>query len=84
MLIKVFACGEKPIWSPLSVRTNATATKPRGKKMNWTTFAPGIPQLGWDIVWPVANCSTAEARQGIRAPMRRQGSSLVKLGESHR
>ena len=29
----------------------------------------------WDIVWRVANCSTAEARQEIRAPMRRQGKA---------
>ena len=53
MLVKVFG-GEKPIWSPLSVRTNATATKPAGKKMSWTKFAPGIPQPAWD-----ANRSTA-------------------------
>jgi hypothetical protein len=61
--------------------TNATATKPAGKRMSWTTFAPGIPQPAWDIVRRVANCSTAEARQEIRAPMRRQGSSLVTADE---
>jgi hypothetical protein len=72
MLIKVFACGEKPIWSPLSGR----------KKMSWSTFAPGIPQSAWDIVRRVANCSTAEAWQEIRAPMRRQGSSLVTADEA--
>lgn len=34
--------------------------------MNWTTFAPRIPQPAWDIVWRVAKYSTAEARQEIR------------------
>src|SRR5437867_4235660 len=33
----------------LAVRTR-DGTKPAGKKMTWTTFAPGIPQPARDIV----------------------------------
>jgi hypothetical protein len=43
--------------------------KPAGKKMNWTKL--------WDIVWRFAKCSTAEARQEIRAPMRVSSSRAV-------
>jgi hypothetical protein len=57
MLVKVFACGEKPIWSPLSVRTNATALN-LGQKNELDHVRTWHSSTG-DIVRRVANCSTA-------------------------
>ena len=46
-----------------------------GKKMYWTTFAPGIPQPAWDIGRREANCSTTE---GSRRSEQRSAVRIVR------
>jgi hypothetical protein len=80
MLIKVFACGEKPICSPLSVRTNATALNPREKR--WVDHVrTWHSSTGVGYRSACSQLFNCRSQAGDPSADARQGSSLVTADE---